>query len=411
MAAFEYKALNSAGKTVSGIIDADNAKNARQKIKGQGLFPSEVKEQASNQKVKGKGLSTEIDIAKFFQRVSVQELAEFTSQLETLFRTSVDVAESLQILGEQTNNEMLRLALAEIRDEVRQGQSLSEAMKKHPKIFNNLYISLVEVGQESGNMDQVLGRLREYTSKMNEMRQKVFSAMAYPVLMGFISICVVLVMFLFIIPQISKVFDSFGATLPWYTSAVMWVSDFLIFKWYIPTFLSIIISFAFVKWKASESGRQLWDRFKLKAPIFGNLMRMIAISRFTRTLATLLNSGIPMAEALKTAKNVVGNSVLVHAIEAATENIIKGNKFSEPLAASGQFPPLLVRMLAIGERTGEMESMLVEASNTYEQRVDGQISALSSMLEPILIVSLGGFVGVIAICIIMPMMEISTIIK
>jgi general secretion pathway protein F len=409
MSAFEYKAFDAKGKELSGIIDADNAKVARAQLKKQGLFPSEISEQKSGQITKGQGLNVQIDVGKLFQRVSAQELSEFTSQLETLFRTGVDVAESLQILSEQTDNEMMRLALVEIRDEVRQGKALSEAMKLHPKIFNNLYISMVEVGQESGNMDQVLARLKEYTQKMVELRQKVISSMTYPALMGLISIGVVLALFIGVIPRIRKMFDSFGATLPLLTRVMLGLSDFLVHRWYFIAILVAGIFYGFRKWIESEEGRMRFDRFKLEIPIFGKLNRMIAISRFSRTLATLLRSGIPMAEALGTAKNVVGNKVLEEAIEDATQNIIKGHNFADPLAASGQFPPLVVRMIGIGERTGEMEQMLLEASDTYDQRVDAQLSSLTSILEPILIVGLGGVVVLVALSILLPMLNMTAI--
>lgn len=411
MAAFEYKAFTAEQKVVSGIIDADNAKSARSQLRKQGLFPSEINEQKSGRVTKGTGLNVEIDFGKMFQRVSIQELAEFTSQLEVLFRTGVDVAESLQILGEQTDNEMLRLALAEIRDEVRQGKGLAESMEKHPKIFNKLYISLVEVGQESGNLDQVLARLREYTQKMNALRQKIFSAMAYPVLMGLISVAVVLGLFLGVIPKISKIFDSFGATLPLITRVVLGTSEAVVNYWWLIGIGLGFAAYGFRRWQKTKNGRQVWDNFILQIPKFGELFRMVAISRFCRTLATLLRSGVPMAEALKTARNVVGNVIIEKAVDDATENIIKGQNFSEPLLKSGQFPPLVVRMIAIGERTGEMEQMLLEASDTYDQRVDSQVDSLTSILEPILIVVLGLMVGIIAISILLPMLNISSIVK
>ncbi|MEC7986012.1 MAG: type II secretion system F family protein, partial [Myxococcota bacterium] len=375
MAAFEYKGFDTAGKNVSGIIDADSAKTARAQLKRQNIFPSEIKEQKSGQVTKGKGLSVEIDLKKIFQRVSVNELTEFTSQLETLFRTNVDIAEALQILGEQTNNEMLELALAEIRDDVRQGKPLSDAMKQHPKIFNNLYISLIEVGQESGNLDQVLSRLREYTQKIQDLQQKLISALAYPILMGGISTAVILALFIFVIPRIKETFESFGATLPLLTRFFIALSDFIVFRWYIPLFLTICAIFLFRYWVRTPMGARTFDAIKLKVPILGPLLRMIAISRFSRTLSTLLKSGVPMTTALDTAKNVVGNIVLAEAIEEAQNSIIKGQNFADPLSKSGQFPPLLVRMISIGERTGEMENMLLEASDTYDQRVSSQINA------------------------------------
>lgn len=411
MAAFEYKGFDTAGKQIKGIIDADTAKMARAQLKRQNIFPTDIKEQKSGQVTQGKGLSVEIDLKKIFQRVSINELTEFTSQLETLFRTNVDIAEALQILGEQTDNEMLSLALAEIRDEVRQGKSLSSAMRGHPKIFNTLYISLVEVGQESGNLDQVLARLRDYTQKVQAVRQKLISALAYPILMGSISIAVVLALFIFVIPQIKETFDSFGATLPLLTRFFISLSDFIVYRWYIPITLLILSIWFFKRWINTKSGKIQFDRLKLQIPIVGSLMRMVAISRFARTLSTLMKSGIPMTTALETARGVIGNEVLASAIQTAQENVIKGKNLAEPLSKSGEFPPLLVRMIGIGERTGEMEQMLFEASETYDQRVDSQISALTSLLEPIFIVVLGGFVGLVALAILLPMLNISSIIK
>ena len=410
MAAFEYKALDLKGKSISGIIDADSAQNARSLLKKQGLFPSEIKEQKSSKKATSReGINIEIDFSKFFQRVSAQELAEFTSQLETLFRTSVDVAEALQILSEQTDNEMFRLALVEIRDEVRQGKALSVAMKKHPKIFSELYVSMIEVGQEAGNMDQVLARLKEYTMKSVALRQKVSSAMTYPLLMGFISVAVVLALFVGVIPRISKMFDSFGATLPLLTRIMLALSNFLIHQWYVVVAVIAIALYSIHQWQSTEKGKRQWDDIQLRLPIFGEINRMVAISRFSRTLATLLKSGVPMAEALETAENVAGNRVLQEVIQDATQNIIKGNPFSEPLGASGHFPPLVVRMIAIGERTGEMEEMLMEASDTYDQRVESRLESLTSILEPIMIVCLGGLVIVVALSILQPMLNMTAI--
>ena len=411
MAAFEYKGFDAAGKAIKGIIDADTAKMARTQLKRQNIFPTEVKEQKSGQITQGKGLNFEVDLKKIFQSVSINELTEFTSQLETLFRTNVDIAEALQILGEQTDNEMLRLALAEIRDEVRQGKSLSSAMRAHPKIFNSLYVSLVEVGQESGNLDQVLARLREYTQKVQAVRQKLISALAYPILMGSISTAVVLALFIFVIPQIKETFDSFGATLPLLTRFFIGLSDFIVYRWYIPLFIVIISIVSFRRWIKTVNGRKSFDRIKLKIPVVGALMRMVAISRFARTLSTLMKSGIPMTSALETARGVIGNEVLAIAVQNAQESVVKGKTLAEPLSKSGEFPPLLVRMIGIGERTGEMEQMLFEASETYDQRVDSQISALTSLLEPIFIVVLGGFVGLVALAILLPMLNISSIIK
>ena len=411
MAAFEYKGFDAKGQSIKGIVDSDSAKTARAQLKRQNIFATEVNEQKSGQIVQGEGFSFEINIGKIFQRVSINELTEFTSQLETLFRTNVDIAEALQILGEQTDNEMLRLALAEIRDGVRQGKSLSSAMREHPKIFNDLYVSLVEVGQESGNLDQVLARLRDYTQKVQAIRQKLTSALAYPILMGTISVAVILALFIFVIPRIKETFDSFGATLPLLTRFFITLSDFIVYQWYIPFSLVLLMVYGFRSWVQTEAGSYQFDRIKLSVPLIGPMFRMVAISRFSRTLSTLMKSGVPMTSALETAKGVIGNKVLAEVIKEAQESVLKGKNLADPLSKSGEFPPLMVRMIGIGERTGEMEQMLLEASETYDQRVDSQISSLTSLLEPIFIVVLGGFVGLVALAILLPMLNISSIIK
>ena len=322
MAAFEYKALGANGKKTSGIINADTKKQARSQLKKAGLFPTEVKEQQSGKATSGDGLNVEIDFSKYFERVSSQELAEMTNQMETLIRTSVSIDETLAILSDQTENNMLRLALVEIKDKVTKGLSLSEAMKDHPKIFDKLYVSLVEVGQETGQLDEILGRLREHTGKMVELQQKVIKAISYPLLTMLISGGVVLGIFVGVIPRIRKLFDTFGATLPLPTQIVLAISDFLLNRWYIPLALVIIVAYTFPKWVNTENGRYKFDAFKLNIPFFGNLFRMISTSRFSRTLATLLKGGLPLAEALPIAQNVLQNVVLEEVVDKANQNII-----------------------------------------------------------------------------------------
>ena len=409
MAAFEYKALGADGKKTSGIINADTKKQARSQLKKQGLFPTEVKEQQSGKATSGDGLNIEIDFSKYFERVSSQELAEMTNQMETLIRTSVSIDETLAILGDQTENNMLRLALVEIKDKVTKGLSLSEAMKDHPKIFDKLYISLIEVGQETGQLDEILGRLREHTGKMVELQQKVIKAISYPLLTMLISGGVVLGIFVGVIPRIRKLFDTFGATLPLPTQIVLAISDFLLNRWYIPLVLVIIIAYAFPKWINTENGRYKFDSFRLSIPYFGNLFRMISTSRFSRTLATLLKGGLPLAEALPIAKNVLQNVVLEEVVEKANQNIISGKDFADPLLKSGQFPPLLVRMIAVGERTGEMEHMLIEASDAYDQRVDTKLNTLASVIEPFMMVGLGGIVLLIGSSVLLPLLNMSAL--
>lgn len=410
MAAFEYKALDASGKKIKGIIDADSIKSARAQLRKQGLFPTDVNEQNSNASTTTQsGLNVQIDFSKYFQRVSDQELAEITSQMETLLRTSINIADTLQILSEQTENPMLRLALVEIRDAVKKGTPLSKAMSEHPKIFDNLYVSLIEVGQETGRLDEILGRLKEYTEKMVDLQQKVIKAISYPLLTAFISGSVVIGIFVGVIPRIRKLFDTFGATLPLPTRIVLVISDFLTNRWYIPLFFAIIAIYGIPKWIKTPKGRYQFDSWLLKLPFFGDLFKMISTSRFARTLATLLRGGLPLATALPVAKNVLGNVVLAEVVEAATQNIIKGNSFADPLQASGLFPPLLVKMIAVGEKSGELEHMLIEASNAYDQRVDTRLNSLASVIEPFMMVGLGGIVLLIGTAVLLPLLNMSAL--
>ena len=409
MPAYEYKALAAGGKEVKSVIDADSEKAARSLIRKQGLFPISVKEQNLTTKTQGEGINLQIDFSKYFQKVSKQELAEMTSQMETLVRTSIDIAETLLILSEQTENKMLQVALVDILDKVRKGEPLSKAMSQHPKIFDNLYVSLIEVGQETGQLDEILGRLREYTTKMVDLQQKVIKAVSYPLLTAGISGAVVLGIFIGVIPRIRKLFDSFGATLPLPTKIVLGISDFLLYQWYIPLFLVIVAAYGIPKWLKSPKGRRRYYTWLLKIPFFGDLFRMIETSRFSRTLATLLKGGLPLADALPIAQNVLNNVLLIEVVKEATSNILKGNGLAKPLGDSGLFPPLLVRMIAVGERTGEMEHMLIEASDAYDQRVDTKLNSLASVIEPFMMLGLGGVVLLIATSVLLPLLQMSSL--
>lgn len=410
MAAYAYKGFDRAGKAIKGVIDAESPKSARAKLRGQGLFPSEIEEQKANDRsTKGSGLNVEIDFSRMFQRVSVDDLAQMTSQLATLINAGIPMVEALNALVDQTENPKLKLVLVEIREQVNQGDPLAKAMAKHPKIFNNLFISMVAAGEASGALDAVLKRLAEYTEASVKLRNEVISSMTYPALMGGVSVLIIAGLFLGVIPRIRRIFDSFDVTLPFITRFMLAFSDFLQNYWYVMIIIVAAGIYGFRYWVKTPQGTRRWDQFKLSMPVFGRINRLVAVSRFCRTFATLLASGVPILTAVNITKNVVQNVILAEAIENAGQNISEGESIAGPLRESGQFPAMVTHMIAIGEKTGELEPMLSKVSDSYDTRVENMLRALTSTLEPIMIVGLGGLVMVVALSILLPMPNLSSI--
>lgn len=402
MPLFEYKGITPGGKTVRATIDADNARNARAKLKKEGIYVVELRDkakakQAAKKKVAASG------------RVSVQDRASMTRQLATLLRANIPLVESLAAVADQVENQTLKEAIADIKNMVNEGVAFHKGLQKYPKIFNKVYVTMCEAGEASGTLDMILLRLAEFTEAENELNAKVKSAMLYPIIMVIFVNIMLAVMFIFVIPKMQAVFESAELELPWYTQLVIGISGFMVNYWW-----AILIGLAgsvllFRNWKNSESGSKTWDKIVLKSPIVGKLARMIAVSRFTRTLATLLNGGVPMLQAMDIVKNVVGNSVLAAAIEEARNNISEGESIAGPLKKSGEFPPIVTHMINIGEKTGELENMLTQVSDSYDFQVKTQISGLTALLEPVMIIMMGGVIGVIVFSIMVPMFEMANL--
>ncbi|MCO4747865.1 MAG: type II secretion system F family protein [Proteobacteria bacterium] len=410
MPVFEYKGLDAGGKAVAGIVDADNPKGARKRLRGQGVFPTEIHAQAKGA-TRGSGLNQEIDLSKYLERVTTRDVAIATRQLAVLVGASVPMAEALTALIDQAEKNKLKVALSEIKEKVSQGSTLADAMKAHPAIFDDLYVQMIRAGEQAGALDVVLKRLSVFAEGSVELQGKVFGAMAYPVLMVFVGIGMLFGIFWSVVPQMRSVFASFGGEdqLPLITKAVFFFGDVLTSWWaVVPLVLGVGLIVAFFAWKRSEKGALRWDLIKLRAPIFGALNRRIAVSRFCRTLSTLLSSGVPIVAALNITKDVVGNLVLSEAIEKAAVNITKGQSIAGPLKASGHFPPLVTHMIAIGERTNEMEAMLTNVADAYDSEVEAAIAAMTTMLGPAMIMVLGAIIGTVAIGLLLPMANISS---
>jgi len=414
MAVYEYKGLDARGKAVQGIIDSDGAKGARARLRKQGVFPTEVKEQSTGSgggAAKSQGLSREVDISGALQRVGVKDVAEVTTQMATLVGAGIPMVEALTAMQDQCEKAKMEVILADVREKVNQGSSLAKALEGHPKVFSDLYVNMVAAGEASGNLDVVLHRLASYTEGQVKLRGKLISAMIYPVLMSLVGGAIVLGLFVFVIPRIRRVLESFGQALPAITKVVLAFSELMVGWWWAVLILAVLGGWLFRRWKATPEGRMKWHALLLSLPLLGPIVRRVAVTRFCQTLSTLLDSGVPILTAIGIVERVVQNDVLAKAIREAAENISEGESIATPLRQSGEFPPLVTHMISIGERTGELESMLGKVAEAYEAQLESTLEGLTSLLEPLLILLMGGVVGFVAMAIMLPMLNMSNSIR
>ena len=411
MAVYEYKGLDSSGGAVNGIIDADNAKAARSKLRRDGVFPTTIAEQKNKGASTGAGLSREVDIAQYFERITPKDIAAMTGQMSTLVGANIPIVEALTALVDQVEKPKLERILRDIREKVNQGATLADALRDHSDVFPPLYTNMVGAGEQSGALETVLQRLTDYTENQVALRGKIVTALTYPALMGGVSGLIIIGLFVGVIPRIRRVFDSMDTALPALTQFVMAISDFLIAYWPLLLVLSMGAIAAFRYWVKTPEGQTAWHGFLLRIPVLGPVTRKVAVSRFCRTMSTLLDSGVPILSAVAIVKTVVGNDIIAEAIAGAGKNIAEGQSIAVPLKESGQFPPLVTHMINIGEKTGELEPMLGKVADAYDQEVERTLEGLTSILEPVMIVVMGGIVAVVALSILLPMLNMSAIAK
>ena len=407
MPVFEYRGLNEAGKNVTGLRDADSPKTLRTNLRREGIFLTEV----LGEKGQSNGKEAPAGQIRFsFERVTAEDISIMTRQLAVLVGAGVTLIEALTALIDQIEKEKLKRILSDVKQRVNEGSTLADALAAHPKAFSNLFINMIRAGESSGALDVVLVRLADFTESQAKLRQKVVGALTYPMIMILMSFVILIILFTFVVPKVTKIFEDAKVTLPFTTRALIFTSNLTRDYWYLIVLAAVGVVVAFQRWKVSPKGRPSWDRFTLKAPIFGKLLRMLSIARFSRTLSTLLKSGVPLLKSMDIVKNIVSNSVLTKVIENARESIQEGESIAEPLKRSKEFPPLVYHMIAIGERSGQLEEMLVNVASAYETQVDVRIGALTSLMEPILIVIMGGVVAFIVFSILMPILQLNTVI-
>jgi general secretion pathway protein F len=461
MAVFVYTGLAVAtGKKVTGVRDADNPKILRAQLKREGVLLT----QASEEK-RGKKLGRSINIGAFFNRVSVGDVAMLTRQLATLVGAGIPLVEAISAMIEQVEKEELQKTLALIRDRLNEGTSLAKALEPHAHIFPPIYTNMVAAGEASGTLETVLERLADFMEKQAHLRSKVGGALAYPILMLLLGTGLMTVMMIVVVPKVTSIYATLDRALPWYTALLIFVSSALasnqalgfvtalaslVFTrkalapgtkktaWTAAAFIAVgalvlaffgvaskvgysvglafgvVVGFGlarFLVYVATPAG-QIWkDGVLLKLPLFGPVFRMLAVSRFSRTLATLLKSGVPLLKAMEIVRHVLDNAMLSKIVEEAASSIREGESISVPLKRSKQFPPIVVHMIAVGEKSGQLEAMLENVSRAYDAQVETRVQAMTSLLEPLIIVFMGGGVGFIAFSILMPLIQMNDFVQ
>ena len=408
MSVYEYMALNKVGKNVNGIIDADSSVAARQKLRGMGIFPIEVTETLTEQKEQ---TSRSTSVSLFFKRVKPGELSAITRQLSILLGAGITLVASMDALLSQISNPILKKIMAQVKEAVNEGNSFAFALSQHPRVFSQIYINMARAGEASGSLDLVLERLAEFSENQQALKARFRAALAYPVLMSIIGTLILFFLITFIVPNITKIFSDMHQSLPLPTLVLIGLSSFLKSFWWL-VFIVLIGSVVLIKKLIkTPKGRYVWDKLKLRSPVIGSISIKMSMSRFGRTLGSLLQSGVILLPALKIVRNIVGNTLITEVIDNAMEEIEKGKSLAAPLSKSPWFPSIAVQMISVGEQSGELEKMLDKIADIYERETESQIMALTSMLEPVMILGMGLVVGFIVISILLPIFEMNQMIR
>lgn len=408
MPVYEYTALDGAGKNVHGIIDADSAVAARKKLRGSGIFPVQVKMTSSRPKDVP---SSSVTISSIFQRVKAAELSATTRQLSILLGAGVTLVASLDAMIAQITNPLLKKIMAQVKESVNEGKSLAFSLSQHPKLFSQIYINMVRAGEASGSLDLVLDRLAEFSEHQDALRGRFKAALAYPVFMFFIGSIILFFLVTFIVPNITKIFSDMHQTLPLPSLVLIGVSNFLKSFWWLVLLVLGGCAILIKKLIKTPRGNHIWDEIKLRTPVIGAIYMKMAMARFGRTLGSLLQSGVPPLPALQIVRNIVNNTLIAEVIDNAMEEIEAGASLATSLAQSRWFPPIVIQMISVGEQSGELENMLDKVADVYERETESKIMAMTSMLEPVMILVMGVVVGFIVISILLPIFEMNQMIR
>lgn len=423
MPKFDYVAMDAKGKEVTGVVEVDSLTAAIARVRELGLFPTNVSEAAKDHKPGRGAPSPTVTAAKSSRKgmniniklpgsggVSSKVLTAFTRQLATLIDAGLPLLRGLDVLRKQEKNPVLKATLGQLIESVQGGSTFSEALAQHPKIFNKLYVNMVRAGEAGGVQDVVLMRLADFQEKAQKIKGKVVSAMVYPSVIMFVAVSILTFLMLVIVPKFQEIFRDLleGKELPILTQFVMKASNIIKNQFPIVAGLIVAAVVALKLYGKTAGGRLMIDRVKLKLPIFGQLLRKVGIARFSRTLGTLIASGVPILQALNIVRDTAGNAVIANAVEQVHNSVKEGERVVQPLEASKVFPPMVLSMVDVGEETGALPDMLMKIADVYDDEVDNAVGAMTSLLEPIMIVFLAVIVGTIVIAMFLPLISIIT---
>jgi type IV pilus assembly protein PilC len=399
---FKYTARESSGRAVSGVFEAVDYASAIAELRKKELVIVSVKEDTPKLNIFSMSFGGK-------KKVKTDDLVIFSRQLATMVDAGIPLVGALDILGEQVENKSFGEIIMKLRNDVETGSSLSDAIAKHKKVFSALFVNMVRAGESSGMLDEILDRLALYLEKTNSLQKKISSALIYPAVVSGMAVSITLLLLLKVIPIFKNIFSGFGAEMPKPTAVLIAISDGLLKYFPIVTGAMVIIALLVLKYVKSEKGRLRYDGLLLKLPIFGVLFTKVAISKFARTLSTLIKSGVPILNSLEIVGKTAGNSAVESAVETVRNNVREGESIAEPLARSKIFPSMVVRMVSVGEQSGELEKMLSKIADFYDEQVDTSVSGLTSLIEPLIIAFLGIVIGTIVICMFLPIFKLTSV--
>jgi type IV pilus assembly protein PilC len=404
MSTFAFKAFDPAGTATLGEIEGADKQSVAAQLRAKGLLVVDIEEHVP---------ANATDILARFSRVKATDLTIASRQLATMVASGMSLLRALYVIESQTENDKLKEAWSQVRKDVEAGISLSDALRRHPDIFNELYVAMVAAGETGGILEQTLERVAEQLEKDDSLRRQVRAAMIYPSLIGGIAMCVLIALVAFLVPVFEKVFKDFGGNLPAITKFTVALSHLLTGRWYVCVVAVAAIVYAFRKWKRTDRGRDQWDRFKLKIPMkIGDVVQKIALARYSRTFSALVGAGVPMLEAIEVTGRTSGNRVIEKAMDDIRESVKSGGTIAEPMSKVPEaFPAMVVQMVAVGEETGALETMLTKVADFYEDQVAATMKALTSIIEPVMILVVGAVVGFIVISMYLPMFKVYDQIK
>jgi len=404
MPVYEYKALDKNGKSRKGIIDADSSSAARKKLRAGGNYPIAIQESsARSRRREGRGAAS----LGFFERVKSKEIHIFTRQLATLLGAKIPLVPSLNSLISQTTNPAFKKIIAQIKESVNEGNTLNGAMAEHPRVFSNIYLNMVRAGEASGSLDIVLERLADFGEKQEALKGRLSAALIYPCVMALICVGVLFILITYIIPNITQVFVEMDQLLPLPTRILIGVSDFLSAYWLVVVVFLVAVIAAGRLFIRSRYGRRLWDYLLLRMPVTGAVLQKIILTRFASTLGSLLESGVGLIASMEIVKTIMNNSQISQVVDDAIVQIREGKSITVSLGNSPWFPPMFVQMVGVGEQAGSLEKMLTKVADAYEREVESAVMGMTALIEPIMIVGMGGVVGVIILSILLPIFEMN----